>query len=222
MATVKINPTRRKVQVKPGATTAQAQLTKKATIEAKVKSAERGADSKAMKWFYDLVGSKLKRGNIPDQAFAPRRGRNVFIGGMFVYGYDPKHKDTLPWYDTLPCVIPIEFYPDGWLGLNLHYLPPILRAKLLDTLMTYRRRAGDDRAYMKLSYGMLKGLAVHPLVAPCIKRYLAGHVTTPVIRIDRMYWDNVALLPLQQFKKARASQVWAATRPKTRRSRRKA
>ena len=44
-----------------------------------------------------------------------------FIGRMYFYFYDPKTKDTLPYYDKFPLVIPIERYPDGFLGLNLHY-----------------------------------------------------------------------------------------------------
>ena len=55
---------------------------------------------------------------------------------MFMFIYDPKHKDTLPFYDTFPLVFPIEIYSDSFLGINLHYLPPVLRAKLMDALYT--------------------------------------------------------------------------------------
>ena len=40
------------------------------------------------------------------------------IGRMYFYYYDPKTKDSLPYYDKFPLVIPIERYPDGFLGLN--------------------------------------------------------------------------------------------------------
>ena len=42
-------------------------------------------------------------------------------GKMYFYFYDPKYKAVLPIYDRFPLVIPIEPYPDGFLGLNLHY-----------------------------------------------------------------------------------------------------
>jgi hypothetical protein len=49
-----------------------------------------------------------------------------FIGRMYFYYYDPKTKDTLPYYDKFPLVIPIERYSDGFLGLNLHFYQKFL------------------------------------------------------------------------------------------------
>ena len=46
-----------------------------------------------------------------------------------------KHKETLPFYDSFPLVIIIGKAKGGFLGMNLHYLPPTLRAKFLDALM---------------------------------------------------------------------------------------
>jgi len=61
--------------------------------------------------------------------------RNRFgVGNMYMFFYDPKTKDTLPYYDAFPLVIPIEPAEGGFYGLNLHYLPPVLRAKFLDAL----------------------------------------------------------------------------------------
>ena len=179
------------------------------TIEQKLMKASKNSPAAASKWLWSIAGAKLKQASVPEEAFKPRHRDNVFIGGMFIYAYDPKWKDKLPWYDTLPVVIPIEIYDDGWLGLNLHYLPPMLRAKLLDKLMDYRRRALTRKAYMNVSYKLLKAVAKMDLFQPCIHRYLASHVRTRLIRIDDQYWETVAMLPLQQFKKASASKVWS-------------
>ena len=56
------------------------------------------------------------------------------IGQMFMFFYDPKNKQTLPYYDRFPLVFPIELYSDGFLGINLHYLPQKYRANLMDAL----------------------------------------------------------------------------------------
>ena len=62
--------------------------------------------------------------------------RNRFMPGkMYMFFYDPKTKDKLPYYDGFPLVIPVERAEGGFYGLNIHYLPPILRAKFLDGLM---------------------------------------------------------------------------------------
>jgi len=169
----------------------------------------------SLQWLYSMV-PKLRSYKIPEEAFNPRKSNSVFIGGVFLYGYDPKHKETLPWYDTLPLVIPIEIYNDGWLGLNLHYLPKRQRRALLDKLDSYRRRVGDPRSYMALSYRMLSAAAKSSLFEPCLHRYLANHVTSRLLRIDDGYWPEVVELPIQQFKKASASEVWRQHRPQRR------
>ena len=64
--------------------------------------------------------------------------RTMQMGKMYMFFYDPKHKATLPYYDRFPLVIPIERYPDGFLGLNMHYLAPKLRLSLLEGLMKIR------------------------------------------------------------------------------------
>ena len=47
---------------------------------------------------------------------------NEFVGQMYFFRYDPKHRLTLPMYDKYPLAIVIERYTDGFLGLNMHYL----------------------------------------------------------------------------------------------------
>ena len=57
------------------------------------------------------------------------------VGNMYMYFYDPKHKETLPYYDRFPLTIVVEPAKGGFRGINLHYLPNALRAKFLDGLM---------------------------------------------------------------------------------------
>jgi len=63
------------------------------------------------------------------QRNAPRPGK------MFMFFYDPKTKQQLPYYDTFPLILYVESAPGGFYGLNLHYLPPAQRAKLFDALL---------------------------------------------------------------------------------------
>ena len=56
--------------------------------------------------------------------------RKFLIGALYFFVYDPKTKADLPYYDRFPLVLPLKREPDGFLGLNLHYLPIPLRIKL--------------------------------------------------------------------------------------------
>ena len=81
-------------------------------------------------------------------------------GTMIMFTYDPKLKDKLPYYDTFPLVIPIEPAKDGFRGLNLHYLPPVLRAKFLDSLLdTTNNKKYAESTRFNLPYNLLTGAA---------------------------------------------------------------
>lgn len=166
-------------------------------------NAERlGANS--LQWFYRQIKSAASA--FPSNAFNPVK--DPFIGGMFHFIYDPKLKDKLPYWDRFPLVIPIEMYNDGFLGLNLHYLPPLLRARLLDTLMELKETSATNQSYMRVSYKILKGVAAQKLFGPCLKRYLTNHILTRIISIGEESWEKVAFLPTQQFQKATHNDVW--------------
>ena len=75
-----------------------------------------------------------------------KRNNKPFYGRLNMFFYDPKFKKTLPYYDVFPLVLPLEIYSDGFLGINLHYLPIPLRIKLLDKLVDYSNNTKFDES----------------------------------------------------------------------------
>lgn len=136
--------------------------------------------------------------------FAWKKVKNVEIGKMYFYGYDPKHKKTLPMYDRLPLVIPIKYYKDGWLGVNLHYLPPTIRFKFLQQLVKIGGNPKlTDNAKLKLSYNLLKGVAKSKYFQPTIHRYLANHLTSQISLVNPSDWEAIVFLPTAQWRKGK-------------------
>lgn len=140
---------------------------------------------------------------------------NTFIGRMYFYYYDPKGKDKLSYYDRFPLVIPIERYPDGFLGLNLHYIHPKQRILLLDKLSEYASNSRyDDKTRLRLSYELLRSASAAYQATPCIKRYLFTHIQSRFLEITADEWDIAALLPVEQFVGATKSKVWQESKDK--------
>ena len=73
---------------------------------------------KARKWIRDKV--KELENLRPELLMRDtKRKRNTFqLWKMYFFNYNPKWKDILPFYDIFPLVIPIDFYSDGFLGLD--------------------------------------------------------------------------------------------------------
>ena len=127
---------------------------------------------------------------------------------MFIY--DPKFKKKLPYYDTFPLVLPIENYSDGFLGINLHYLPIPLRIRLLDRLVDYSNNTKfDESTRLVVNYQKLKNVK---LIKPTIHKYLSGYTKSQFRRIDADEFTIATLLPVQRFKKASEKEVWKESR----------
>ena len=138
-----------------------------------------------------------------------------FIGRMYFYFYDPKTKDSLPYYDKFPLVIPIERYPDGFLGLNLHYISPKQRVLLLDKLSILLTDDNyDEKTRLRISYDYLSRASRMYQAKPCIKRYLFSHIQSRFLEITADEWDIAAMLPVESFVKAKKNKVWSESEDK--------
>ena len=144
-----------------------------------------------------------------------RQTNSSFVGHMYFFYYDPKLKDELPYYDRFPLVIPIQPYPDGFLGLNLHYIHPKQRIILLDKLSDYaNNNKYDASTRLRLTYQTLKAASKLFEAQPCIKRYLFNHVQSRFLEISAGEWDIAALLPMESFVGASTNKVYSDSRKK--------
>ena len=142
------------------------------------------------------------------------RYRSVIVPGkMYMFYYDPKTKADLPYYDRLPLIFPLAIYADSILGLNMHYLPPDLRAKLMDAMYPYISNNDlDHTTQLRITYSILKAVARLAPYKPCIKKYLKSHIVSRFVAIDVKEWDIALFLPLERFEKASKRRVWADSR----------
>lgn len=173
---------------------------------------------KAITWlrknYSDVTKNSVKPSNFIDQE---DRKRNIGkIGRMYMFVYDPKGKKTLPFYDRFPLIFMVEPAEGGFYGLNLHYLPPILRAKLLDALYETQVNGvvGNETTKLKITYQLLKSAARFRLFAPCFKHYLFEHMRSKFVYVPPEEWDMSVFLPSEQFKKATKEEVWKDSRRK--------
>lgn len=132
------------------------------------------------------------------------------VGKMYLFQYDPKLKQDLPYYDRYPLVFPIDASKGGFLGLNMHYLPLRQRAALMDALYDLvNNQRYDDSTRIRLSYQIVKGASKYKAYKPTIKKYLGSHVRSRFIEIKPVEWDIALFLPIQKFAKASAAQVYS-------------
>ena len=133
------------------------------------------------------------------------------MGDMYMFFYDPKHKETLPYYDTFPLIIMVEKAPGGFYGLNLHYLPPVLRAKLFDALTLTNNRY-DETTRFKARYKILQSVRKLRFFKPCFKHYLTNHVESRIVKVEPPEWEIAMFMQTQRFKKSKAGAIYKDSR----------
>ena len=179
-------------------------------------------------WFRDLA--RNKRSVTPQKIIttAPRAQMTRFpeIGFMYHFFYpNPKTKDQLPFYDTFPLVFPLQdvfkrkrassggkFY-----GINLHYLHPRLRARLMDALYTVTTdRDYDEETRIKAGFKLLNRASKFRFFKPCVKSYLLNRVRGRFVKINANAWDLALFLPTERFRKATKQKVFRESRKQIR------
>jgi hypothetical protein len=134
-------------------------------------------------------------------------------GDMVMYTYNPKLKQVLPYYDTFPLTIVVSKAPGGFFGLNLHYLPPKIRAIFLDKLDdVVNNQKFDKTTRFKVTYKMLAAAAKYKYFKPCFKHYLTKHVTSNVMKVSAAEWNIAIFLQTAAFRKKSTRVVWSDSR----------
>ena len=169
-----------------------------------------GDTDRSATWYRSQV-NRIASGKTAGQLF--REGKlqgRPSVGRLNLFGYNPKLRAKLPYYDIFPLVLPLEPTKGGFMGMNFHYLPPLLRFRLLERMQARASdRRFDSKTRFEVNYDDVKNIKI---VKPTIKKYLYAYCQTGFLRINA---DDAAIaiyLPVQRFKKAPEATVYADSR----------
>ena len=171
--------------------------------------------SKARTWYLrELKSLVVNRKALLKDSESIKKAR-LLPGRMFMFVYDPKHKDTLPYYDRFPLILVVEKVKGhpGFYGLNLHYLDYRQRGILLGKLLQYKTDSRfDEKTRFKLNYKLLNGSRKLSAFKPCFKHYLPSQIKSQIKLVPSEYWETAAFFPSEQFKKASKKEVFSDSR----------
>lgn len=185
--------------------------------------------NKSISWFWDKV-KELSTGHnqhikapalISSRKYGSARSLSTILPGeLCLFAYDPKHKQTLPYYDIYPLIFPIDMNSKTFLGLNMHYLPYEQRMLLLSKLLQFQVKDTTgkvDNRRLKISWDILNASANLKAFQPCVHRYLTSNLKSMIKVLDTDEWERVLLLPIHNFQSKdgiSAEAVWAESMKK--------
>ena len=150
---------------------------------------------------YDWYRKKVAAMTTPGARSLIRSGKATLrpkYGIMNLFGYDPKHKERLPYYDTFPLIFPLEPAKGGFIGLNFHYLPPLARVRFLRSLAN---TATDNKFDKGTRYRI--NWRNNTFMKKTAKHYLFNQVRTSFLNITAEEMAIAIFLPVARFKKGR-------------------
>jgi hypothetical protein len=119
------------------------------------------------------------------------------------------HKETLPYFDRFPLIVAVAPAEGGFYGMNLHYVAPVPRARLLDSLMlTTNNDNYDETTKFRINYNILNSAAKFRWFRPCFKRYLFSQVESKIMLVPSSEWEIAIFLPTEKFVGANKTKVW--------------
>lgn len=171
---------------------------------------------KSMQWYQAQI-RKLGTINVNKILREGEKVNTIFPGDMYLFKYDPKTKDQLPYYDIYPLVLPFRKMENGFLGINLHYMPYGVRMftlKQLDAFVNNRRM--DETTRIRLSWRLLESSVKFETARACVKHYISEQMQTRLMKIPYPDWITASQLPVERFIGAQKATVWRDTRRKSR------
>jgi hypothetical protein len=160
-------------------------------------------------------GSVDRNAMLKSESLSP--ASKTIAGKMYMFWYLPKHRETLPYFDKFPLVLPLEITGQTLTALNLHYLPIDLRQSLFYSLLNrVNNNKYDESTVMQVTYETLKGSRAMKAHRPCIKKYLAGRIMGNIVNVPAQEWEIAVHLPTALWRKQNENYVHNRSREQIR------
>lgn len=119
--------------------------------------------------------------------------QGIQFGHMYFFRYNAKTKKKLDYWDEYPLVIPFSSSGRLIYAINVHYLPPRIRAGVIDMF------AQKDGTLVPMA-STVKAMASNPIFKPAIHSYYPDLMMGDIQKIEPEEWQDVIFLPLAKFR----------------------
>jgi hypothetical protein len=152
------------------------------------------------KWINEKA-MDLTSGTVKKRLLNSDRARTPTIGSLYFYKYDPKLKEILTIYDKYPMAFPIKMYKDGFLGVNMHYLPVGERKEFIKSINEFKTTSDSPRTSVnvELFNDLESSKRIYKMMPQAVKRYLFAHVRSKIIQILPEEYEKAVQLKIDEW-----------------------
>lgn len=167
----------------------------------------------AVQWFKDSIRGLKKNQLGKQQDYLniikdnKRNVRNTLRGQVLLFQYRPKDKPKF--YDRFPIVIVLDFKGRNLLGLNLHYIPPLDRLRILllmNTLIFNPKEQNLQKTRIRI-LSLLNKQIFAKYLGTAVNYYTVENIVGKPKITTPEEWTHFAFLPL--FKGINPAKLYA-------------
>lgn len=143
----------------------------------------------------------LTSGTVHKTLLNSDRAEQAIIGNLYFFKYDPKLKAKLEIYDKYPMAFPIKLYKDGFLGVNMHYLPIGERKEFVERVNNYKATSDSDRVTInaELMRMLESSKRIYKMMPDAIHRYLFPYARSKFIKILPEEYEKAVQLKIDEW-----------------------
>lgn len=165
------------------------------------------SDKSSTKDVYAWLLDKMKDNKSLD--VATHKSKSFDPGKIYIFKYDPLHKDSYSYWDEHPIILTLGKMPAKigfmYVGINLSWYPPNARKYIVSAIMKEHKKFIEDQIKKypgdaKKQKGIYIDLAAMKSALDqsgfsfAIRNYLPSQVKTPAYCISYEHWDKMTKL----------------------------
>lgn len=180
-------------------------------LQKKVSNKDPRKQKEAIDWFKDTfnksISNSTSANSILNAMPTNQKKSTVKPGNLYIFNYEAITKG-LPYWDSLPLVIPFSEDNKHFWGINLHYAPNMFRARILDMIShIINNPLMPEIKKRALLVNEISKIARMPMFQPLVKCYLKTQVQSSFVEVPHDTWEHVIHLPLARFNGASVATV---------------
>jgi len=180
--------------------------------------------ARSRKWFSTIGRKNFNRVRLPKlmQGKTGNLTAKPKLFGFYLFSYDAIgfEEGTLPYFDRLPLSLIIDFTETGFVGINVHYLPPALRLAAFEVLLDLRTEKRFRKSTkIKAQWAQLKAMSNSYLFKAAVKQYRWDRVRSQFLFIPAQDWELMMFLPSERFVSKDGSNAQAIQRKELKKAR---
>ena len=138
----------------------------------------------------ELIKKLIKKKSVKTQ-------RNLRVGDVIIYQYDPKDKRNT--YDRTPLVMVLRKSKSYMLGLNLHWCPIPMRMILIKFLLKINKKNIKQNNQFEINYTRVKPLLYKLGFHPVIRLYIRNRMSDKMVIIPHQHMLEVIKTKSETF-----------------------